>query len=299
MRMFEAMLEMDEFRLELNSYWTNYKMQRPRPGTCDNTTLFVAIMTTSDVKSYKQRMAIRKYALDRVKGQGVVAKFFLGHQPGFRYDLVKDEMEKYDDMVYFDSDDNYRNNFVKWYAMYQYHQRYCSQAKYFVKIDDDTAVDWKRVIKWTERHFDGAVEGKKDFLVCQRFIGMRPVRNKEHIKWYISPKEYNHRFWPTYCYGYIVLMTNSTVAKLSEASKGMPLIHMDDVLYTGLAARAAKVPVYDFEGFRESIHPRYPCTEDGLPYPTAIHLQKTPKAMARTIDKLVSLNCDNDDLYAP
>lgn len=141
--------------------------------------------------------------------------------------------------------------------MHQYHQAYCSDVKYFVKLDDDTALDLDRLFKWIPVDFDGLTHGKEDFMVCNRFIGRKPVRVKEDKRWYVPLNEYPNKFWPSYCKGYFVLTTNTTVGKIIEASKKIPLIHMDDVLFTGVAAKVAKVPIIDFFGIREGVSLKY------------------------------------------
>jgi len=61
----------------------------------------------------------------------------------------------------------------------------------------------------------------------------KPVRDPTS-KWFISNESYSGKYWPAYCRGGLYMMPTSLVTRLYQVSSQVSLIHLDDVLVTGL-----------------------------------------------------------------
>lgn len=112
----------------------------------------------------------------------LVHRFIMSYQSDLRTDEVWSEMQRYGDIIYTDAEDTYYNNFIKWYAMYEWHQAYCTEADYFVKTDDDTVLSLERFFHWAALDFDNRTQGVQDYVLCQGVFNNGPIRDKKS-KW--------------------------------------------------------------------------------------------------------------------
>ncbi|CAD5205622.1 unnamed protein product [Bursaphelenchus okinawaensis] len=284
---FESDLVLDPFQARFENKRQNYKMMRANSKDCQGKDLAIMIMSTATENNARLREAMRKVMF---KNQPrVVHKFFIGYEEEFPASMLIDEMNEYKDIVYYDGKGDYRNNYLKWYAMYQWHAKYCSNVKTFVKIDDDTTVHIPRLLEWIDRDFNFVTRQIDDYLICALYLGMAPLRVKEN-RWYITPDEYPYRIWPNYCVGYFVLASNSTVQKLLKAAEKVHFFPMDDVLLTGAVSAVAKIPILDFPGIRSEPNDRL-CTNDGLHYSLMRHNSKFAHLIEEDYKFLDELKC--------
>ncbi|CAD5205489.1 unnamed protein product [Bursaphelenchus okinawaensis] len=287
---FEASLKLDEFRLQFANYRLNYKMLRPAEDVCNNKKAIVMIMSIANsVRAQKQRQAFRLMFQNQTE-VAFVYRFIVGFQKDMMVEELSKEMEEFNDIVYYDAEDTYYNNFIKWYAMHDWHQSYCKQVEYFIKLDDDAVIVLDRAFKWAERDFDGKTTGIKDYVACQGIFRKGPIRNHRN-KWYVPEEEYKYPLYPDWCAGYLVLMPSSTVGLLLDAVHNANKLHIDDVLFTGIARYMTNTTLVDFIGNRETLHPHIDCAPDGLIYPYSMHHAKTSLSLLHKYRQLRELKC--------
>ncbi|CAD5221379.1 unnamed protein product [Bursaphelenchus okinawaensis] len=284
---FEADLVMDSFQAKFKNKRQKYKMMRANPKDCQGKDLAVLVMSTVAENSAKLRDAMRRVMFR--DNPRVVHKFFIGYDEEFPASTLVDEMNQYNDIVYYSGKGDYRNNYLKWYAMYQWHAAYCSNVKTFVKLDDDTTVHIPRLLQWIDRDFNYLTRNVDDYLLCCLFIGMLPLRVKGD-RWYISPEEYPNLVWPRYCVGFFVLTSNSTVQKLLATAEKVDFFPMDDVLLAGAVPEAAQIPIMGFAGIRSEPTVRL-CSPDGLPYSFTRHNSKYAHMIEEDYQLLDDIKC--------
>lgn len=112
----------------------------------------------------------------------LVYRFFVGYNEDLQVEELREEMSRFDDIVYVDTPDTYRTNYRKMYAMHEWHRAFCPEADFFVKQDDDTVPLFRRFLQWAALDFDGRTRGKKDFLVCEGTFHNVPDRVTDN-KW--------------------------------------------------------------------------------------------------------------------
>lgn len=94
---------------------------------------------------------------------------------------LKQEMEKYDDIVLIDTVDTYRNNIIKWNAIFQWHLRFCKNTNLFFKMDNDVVVNLERLVEWYKLDFDGIISNKTEWIICRAMYGNNSVvRDKSY-----------------------------------------------------------------------------------------------------------------------
>ncbi|CAD5205610.1 unnamed protein product [Bursaphelenchus okinawaensis] len=295
---FEKKFKFEQIDLEFKNYNESYGSTVPTSADCQNATMFVAIMTTADRDEYFRRLIIRYTFLGKAVPKNICHRFFIGYQPEMPTKELEEEMNLFNDIVYYDAYDTYRRNFVKWYTMYEWHLRFAPNAKTFVKLDSDTVMELSRLQQWMEVKFDMGIDMKAPWMVCEAMEYRHPVRNPKTNRWYISVKEYAYDMYPTYCFGYAVVMNTLAVNQSITAMKDVEMFHMDDVLYTGVVAPIADIKLYDFKGIRTQllahlaeIKNETTFCKDNLPYPIAMHNAKTPSLIHFNFNFLSHIDC--------
>uniref|UniRef100_A0A1I7SAL0 Hexosyltransferase n=1 Tax=Bursaphelenchus xylophilus TaxID=6326 RepID=A0A1I7SAL0_BURXY len=275
--------DFDKFNMTLKGFRFEYKMTSPKRKNCVNTTIFLAIMSTGDKAMHVQREALRNTYLSKAAYYNIEYKFFIGKSNTTRPDLLQKEVKQYNDIVFIDMVDSYANNSIKWNAMYQYHQSFCHEAFFFMKVDDDVIVHFPRLWQWIERDFGGIIIGQRDWLVCQKIQGVQPIRDPNN-KWFVPKHQFEKDWYPPYCNGYAVIMPSETVGKLLEEAKHHQFMKMDDVFFTGILTEPLNITVNHFIGIGGDFEIDI-CRGDP-PFQTVIHSERRPKTIYAKYYKL-------------
>lgn len=98
-------------------------------------------------------------------------------------DLLEPEIERYNDIVYYNYTDFYRDNLIKWHSMHEWHLRNCGNVKWFLKLDDDTSVFFPRLFYWIDRNFDKRTDNIENYFICSIMSGFKPVRSRSNTRW--------------------------------------------------------------------------------------------------------------------
>ena len=91
--------------------------------------------------------------------------------------------------------DNYYNLTTKIMKSFKWISRYCSNAKYILRINDDVILNTHYFIDHFKR-----LPYRKNQMFGFAFYGARPARNQGH-KFYVSPKDYPREVYDDYIDG--------------------------------------------------------------------------------------------------
>ncbi|CAD5208529.1 unnamed protein product [Bursaphelenchus xylophilus] len=294
---FEKLLEMEKVNLKIGTTEFSYNMSAPQNRSeCNGVEMVVYTMTMTDLGSFHRRKAIRE-VISTTTNRSVLFRFFVGKTDDLDLKLLVPEMMAYGDIVYYDHVDTYRENFVKWYSMHEYHLRNCPNVKYFVKMDDDVTADFGRLFDWIDADFDGLTANQTQYFLCHRMHGFWPIRNK-NSRWYIDRAEFSENRWPDYCFGYFLLTTNNAIKSITETMKNVNLVHMDDCFITGIVRRNTTIPLHNWSGIcsnpREIDHAK--CSKDDrIPWPIALHNTKNRSQVERWLKEIREIKCPKLD----
>ncbi|CAD5208651.1 unnamed protein product [Bursaphelenchus xylophilus] len=293
--------ELEELLEDVNATFKNYQViykmsKSSNESFCEGADAVVYVMTMADEGSTLRRQAMREVVFNATNlpaNMTIRHRFVMGKFPA-RADyqqILLNETREYDDILFYNVDEHYRENYIKWHTMHAWHMRHCPNVKHFIKMDDDTVADFDRTFKWIERKFDGLLEGKEKYFVCHRMRGYSPVRDRKNERWYIPVEEFGESHWPDYCFGYFVLTNNDTITDIMTAQQNINLVHMDDCFLTGIVRRATEADVYDFYGVRSGIsRPR--CSKDReLPYMMTLTNAKTAESVRSKLSTIKKRNC--------
>ena len=126
-----------------------------------------------------------------------------------------------------------------------------------LKSDDDGYVDTYHL-----GHFlsdQGFIE-KTKFLLCNVLQNI-PVRRSSkgaYAKWNIRQEDFPDETYPVYCSGHAYVTTIATMKEILKAIKIMDsVIHIDDVVVTGLGTKGTDIPFYNWSHYFINTHSGY------------------------------------------
>ena len=216
--------------------------------------LFLLIVVCSAVENVKQRNAIRETWGNVRSNQNtgvsqVAVVFLLGkHSPAsvlnhssttdtlyhnnitLLQEEVKRESDKHNDVLQGDFVDSYHNLTIKSVYMLKWAQRYCSQAKFVLKTDDDMFVNVNILIK------DLSNIANTRFIMGHIIAAAQPMRQKSS-KWFTPAEQYSGTWYPTYISGSAYVFSGDIIDDLYNATKRTKLLWLEDVYITGLCAK--------------------------------------------------------------
>ena len=140
-----------------------------------------------------------------------------------------EEGSKYDDLLQMGFMDTYRNLTNKGIAALGWVSKFCDQAKFVLKTDDDTFVNLFELLDFLRN------------LVKQRHPPKRTIFGETRIgstvkrtgKWSVTLTETARDTYPIFCAGAAYMFTGDMIGALYEATRHVPFFHLEDVYLTG------------------------------------------------------------------
>lgn len=110
--------------------------------------------------------------------------------------MIRDEFELYQDIVQInDLVDSYRVINIKIMKAFKWIAKYCTRAKYILRICDDVIVNTPKLIK--NFRYDPFYKYEKNKIYAMTLSGVGPDHNPSS-KWYVSELEFNQTYPPEY-----------------------------------------------------------------------------------------------------
>ncbi|CAL8248383.1 unnamed protein product [Merluccius merluccius] len=163
--------------------------------------------------------------------------FFAGVRKDDTDDMLAAESREHGDVVQMDFVDSYRNLTVKTLMIMHWVATHCRDAPYAMKVDADVFVNVYRLAESLRGY---PAEG---FITGSVIRDGRPRRDPRS-KWYVSEDAYPDPYFPPYVSGAGYVFSADVARKVSQASRYVAMVPLEDV-YVGLCLRAAGLsPVY-------------------------------------------------------
>lgn len=254
----------------------NFTINQP---TCDRSSSLFIVLVHSAPKNYLKRNRIRRTwgSLGRLNVNTTTYKlyFLLGlTESSYQERQLALENQMFSDIIQGNFLDDYKNMTYKHVMALKWFKYFCSNTWYLVKTDDDVFVNIKKLEVFlslmnqsegrqrsTNSTFEPSVPTKsspssesRNFLFCHKLSNV-PVKRTYRSKWRVSPKDYNLRYYPDYCPGYVVVYSGDVVHKLYAEAQNMSYFWIDDVHLTGNIRNKLNIPIKSFEQYllKESV----------------------------------------------
>ncbi|XP_076022914.1 beta-1,3-galactosyltransferase 5 [Genypterus blacodes] len=219
----------------------------PSPLVCQRAKPYLITMVTSAPANQRARQAIRDTWGGEIEFRGlrVMTLFMVGvtSDPGLAKLLVVEARER-GDLIQGRFVDTYSNLTLKTLSMLGWTRRFCPQAQFMAKVDDDVLFNPSVLLHFLNRSRNPYEQG--DLYLGRVHLHVAPNRDPDS-KQYLPAEAYPPSVFPDYCSGTAYVLSRSALLKISLAAAATPLsTHLppEDV-FVGLCAYAAGVlPTY-------------------------------------------------------
>jgi len=216
----------------------------PSPLVCQRAKPHLITMVTSAPFNQRARQAIRDTwgGEVEVRGLRVITLFVVGVvvDPGLAKLLIEEARER-GDLVQGRFEDTYSNLTLKTLSMLGWARRFCPQAHFLAKVDDDVWFNPSALLHFLNRSRSPYDPG--DLYLGRVHLRVAPDRDPDS-RHYLPAGAYPPAVFPDYCSGTAYVLSRSALLKVSLiAAAASPLstpLPPEDV-FVGLCARAARV----------------------------------------------------------
>ncbi|KAI1732363.1 galactosyltransferase domain-containing protein [Ditylenchus destructor] len=254
-----------EFQINFINCNRPYRISTLQSNYCDNKTMFVFIASRPD--SFAVRTAIRQTWAKDMQSD-TFTRFIIGakQDSNVASQLVQ-EIQTFGDIILVDIPDTYRLLFIKVYAAFQWQQVFCPKVKWVLKIDDDSIVNVDRLRFWMTKRME-PIRLKYPSTIFGRLISFSTPSRSVRSKWHIPRDDYSGRFYPTYAYGNIYILSNNAVIDILRQTEFATSFAIEDALFTGTLARMAGINTLDISMHLAMFRwrPTRGLCENGTPY---------------------------------
>ncbi|KAL3088211.1 hypothetical protein niasHT_021871 [Heterodera trifolii] len=229
-------------------------------------------------------------------GKNMVVRFLIADpSPQGEADNVQQQMneeqKKHGDLLLFRGFvDKYMNLHFKSYGGFVWQQRHCANAKWMLKMDDDTVIHLPRMAHWIENKFRHIAT--KHPLLFVGVAGHRaPVRdpNGPYKKWYVIHEMYAPEMYPPFVVGGGYMATTETVKAILAQTHKIKVLYLEDVMYTGILAELANATSEHEVG--QFWHSKTLKCVDGVPTLFAVFAAKNQAEIEQNFEELKKMSC--------
>ncbi|XP_051525153.1 beta-1,3-galactosyltransferase 9 [Myxocyprinus asiaticus] len=196
----------------------------PSTRVCQRAKPYLITFVATAPANRKARQAIRDTwgGEIQVRGQRVMTLFMIG-QP---LDLVLskeliEEFKEHGDLIQGRFIDSYGNLTLKTLSMLGWARRFCPQAHYLAKVDDDVMFNPSALLQYLDLRFETA-KNLIDLYLGRVHMRVSPHRSPDS-KHYMSETAYTGMVFPDYCSGTAYVLSRPALLKLSLAAVAVPL----------------------------------------------------------------------------
>ena len=233
----------------------------------DSKVIDLLLVVTTIHKNFKSRHILRNSWLSASKNNTANIRYVFLFGKTNDTELQKKlvaEASVYNDIVQEDFIDAYRNLTYKTIMGLKWATKFCMQARYVMKTDDDMWINVPVLLNSLDAQY------KPLDIVYGACWSGAPHRHT-HSKWYVPEHLYPHKKYPMFCSGTGYVMKNETAEKIWKASEDIPFFYLEDV-YVGLCLRYIGGQAINTKGFYNN-KASNPCTYRGKTIITSHYLR--------------------------
>ncbi|TRY95415.1 hypothetical protein DNTS_003550 [Danionella cerebrum] len=214
----------------------------PSIHVCERAKPHLVILVTTAPGNRKARQAIRETwgGEIQVRGQRVMTLFVVGYplNPVIGKELIE-EAKEHGDLIQGHFIDTYTNLTLKTTCMLAWVQRFCPQAHYVAKVDDDVMFNPSALLQYLNFSFKNE---QIDLYLGRVHMKVAPDRNPAS-RHFLSEMAFTGTVLPDYCSGTAYVLSQSALLKLSAVALTFQLpntLPPEDV-FMGICAQAAGI----------------------------------------------------------
>lgn len=166
--------------------------------------------------------------------------------------LILHESYRYGDLVQINLTESFRNLGKKSVAGLQWSNRFCKNADFVMKTDDDILIHIPNLLEAISN-----AQNSDSLLMCHE-NRMRRILRKDLLdqvalptsyhKYEVSENELPGEYYPPYCSGMAYVFSSSVRDRLLDATKATPIFFIEDVYLTGFCRHKAGIIITPHSG---------------------------------------------------
>ena len=202
-------------------------------GVAQGERVSLVVATMSEAKNKERRDVHRKWMKAHAY-LGAKRVFVVGRSSGVVQQLLQDEAGEHQDILQLDTDEVYVNLVLKTIGVMQWFSEHCPMAEYFMKTDDNVAVNIEAILKYLDHRTSAFIMG-----YCKL--------NKAVNRWawlihYVNPRQYTQEYYPPFCEGAGYVFSSLLARDVAAAVPLVPIIPIED-RYVGILLEQLKYGV--------------------------------------------------------
>ncbi|XP_033764212.1 beta-1,3-galactosyltransferase 1-like [Pecten maximus] len=178
--------------------------------------------------------------LEMQKKYNLCLNFLVGIDENVSLSIENDD---YGDIIQVDIEESYYNLTDKTIAAFRWMAQFCSEARFFFKVDDDVFVNIAN-LQAIQLKYNKLLDDEHILGACSHFD--LPWRTAS--KWHVSFEQYPFETYPPFCFGPGYLMTSHTACRIYEEMLHTTIFKLEDV-YVGMVAYRIGIHVHNVENF--------------------------------------------------
>lgn len=217
----------------------------PSIHVCQRAKPYLITLVATAPHNRKARQAIRDTwgGEVQIKGHRVMTLFIVGQpsNPVIGKELVEESKER-GDLIQGRFIDSYRNLTLKTLSMLGWARRFCPQARYLAKVDDDVLFNPSALLEYLNRSVETQESELTELYLGRVHMQVAPDRNPAS-KHFMSESAYAGVVFPDYCSGTAYVLSRPALLKLSLAAVAIRLpspLPPEDV-FVGICAHTAGI----------------------------------------------------------
>uniref|UniRef100_A0A1I8B6Z0 ZP domain-containing protein n=1 Tax=Meloidogyne hapla TaxID=6305 RepID=A0A1I8B6Z0_MELHA len=223
-------------------------MEKPKIEPCNGKQIKLLVLVISRRELLQRRMGIR-YSWGKDASKNMLIRYVIGGPTEGEEDsekldkILNKEQEQFGDLIlYFNLAEGYDQLQFKIGVAFQWQQKWCSNAEFVMKIDDDSLIDLPRWDFWIEKKFKKQLKEVKNGMAFfgHLFNDNSPIRAEDN-KWYVSEKEFPNKVYPNHMHGSGYFATGKAITSIMKHTKEAYAIHIEDALWSGILAEKGNV----------------------------------------------------------
>ncbi|XP_078581192.1 beta-1,3-galactosyltransferase 1-like [Branchiostoma floridae x Branchiostoma japonicum] len=245
------------------------------PYKCEGR-VFLLIIVTSSPQNVKQRQSIRQTWGNETNVPGVTIRtlFAIGKTNNFAtQQALRQEDNTHHDIIQENFIDSYHNLTHKTIMCLKYAFKFCPNARFLLKTDDDTFVNVFNLVTYLKELMKTKTER---IVVGEVWREGKPIQEQRR-KWPVPTSDYPRESYPKYPNGFAYVISNDITRQVYLASENIKNFFLEDV-YIGLCLEKLGIDLIDNEHFYNYFVDIDPCRHPKL---IASHWVKEPTKMVK------------------
>ncbi|KAK7091502.1 beta-1,3-galactosyltransferase 5-like [Littorina saxatilis] len=210
--------------------------------------MVIVILTTHGAVDRRQAIRDTWASVTRNNTAHIRHVFLLGRVKDERsMKSAHEEQARHGDIIMYDFMDSYSNLTLKTLTAMRWATRFCGNARFLLKADDDMWINVPNLLNIARREnatLHTAVGG-----ACR--FNEQPIRSK-NSKWYASVKAYPEKTYPGFCSGTTYVTSLNVARHVISVSPHVPFFYLEDV-YVSLCIQRLGPP-FKLKGLRGFFH---------------------------------------------